>query len=79
MNITPTPEVVTEIAARSVYLMQNYLYWKMEVDKTGDRDSRIQLDKWETRMHEFLKGIEATEWQSLKSLIGELTIKTEQP
>jgi hypothetical protein len=77
MNITPTPEVVTEIGARSVYLMQNYLYWKQEVDSTGDRDSRIQLDKWETRMHEFLKGIGATDWRDLKTLIAELTIKTD--
>lgn len=76
MNITPTSEVVTEIGARSVYLIQNYLYWKMECDSTGDGVAKEQMIKWETRIHEFLKGIGATEWASLKSLVEELTIKT---
>ncbi len=72
-----TNDQLVELAARAVYLISNLRNWQR------DTESKIPLatlyrdkdtEKWEVRCDEFLKDIEATEFNSLKQLISELTI-----
>lgn len=78
MNITPTPEVVTELAARCIYLLSNLRSWQREYDERRTNDKEADVLKWETRTDEFLKDIGATDFESLSSLITQLTIKTDK-
>lgn len=73
MNITPTPEVVTEIAARSTYLLSNLLAWIKMNAESPSKDTEAQIEKWWTRTEEYLKSIGALDFQGLNGMIGELT------
>lgn len=74
MNVTPTPEVVTEIAARSTYLLSNILAWrKMALD--DPKEAAKQEDIWWVTAELYLKGLGALEFESAAELIQQLTVK----
>lgn len=75
MNVTATPELVTELAARTIYLLSNLRWLQRDYDERRTHDKEQDLIKWEIRADEFLKGIGATEYESLKDLIRQLTIQ----
>jgi len=77
MTLIPkTEEQRTEMIARLIYLLSGLRAWQREGEeyhpnKMKDPDTA----KWEWRVDEFLKNIGAVDHESLKDLIGQLTIK----
>lgn len=80
MILIRTNEQLVELAARSLYLLSMLrAYTKYYEETRCNYDKDWSVKKWELRIDEFLEGLGATEFESLKSIIKQLTIteKTE--
>jgi hypothetical protein len=67
---------LVELAARSIYLLSNLRAWQREEDEKNIFSKKDQdVKKWEIRTDEFLKDIGATEFESLKELMGQLNFE----
>lgn len=75
----PTPEQVTQIAARSTYLLSNIMAWVKMNQEWPSEDTENQIKSLWTVAEGFLNGIGAVEFESLKDMFTQLTIKTEKP
>lgn len=73
-----TIEQLTELAARSVYLLSNMRSFQRDSEENKSIIS-LQKDpdceKWEIRADEFLKDIQAVDFSPLKQLIEQLKIQ----
>lgn len=70
-----TNEQLIELAARSLYLLSMLRAYQKYYEETRciyDKDWSVK--KWELRIDEFLEGLGATEFESLKILIEQLSI-----
>jgi PDZ domain-containing secreted protein len=78
-----TIDQLIELASRSTYLLSGLRAWQRDFEETRavvhlHKDEEVA--KWEIRVDEFLKNIDAVEFSSLKELIEHLSkIKTENP
>lgn len=73
-----TQKQLTELAARSVYLLSGLRAWQREFQESRavvSPHKDADVEKWETRVDEFLKNIDAVEFVPLKQLIEQLQIK----
>jgi hypothetical protein len=79
MKVIPkTEEQRTEMLARLTYLLSNLRAFQRDSEEIApNKRKESDVKMWEYRCDEFLKDIGATDFESLSSLINQLTIKNE--